>query len=167
MIRIIDGPRVAAGLLALVCLVIVLGAGIRALAPIPPVAPLQARMDVQADKDRLKTLFGTAGQAATTGEAIVSTDPNIRLVGVISEGDRSIALVSVNGQPARPMAIGSRLGQNARLLRIDADRITIQRDDGRQAVLQVPPRASSTAGAPPARGGAGAGPTRGPAAKAP
>jgi hypothetical protein len=167
MIRIIDGPRIAAGLLALACLAIVLAAGIRALAPTPPVAPLQARTDVQADIDRLQTLFGTAGQAGQAPEVIVATDPSIRLVGVISEGDRSIALVSVDGQPARPMSTGSRLGQNAMLLQIDSDRITIQRDDGRKSVLRVPPRASSTAGVPTARGAAGAGPTRGPAAKAP
>lgn len=147
MTRIIDGPRITAGLLALLCLSILLAAGIRTLAPIPPVAPLQPRMDVQADLERLKILFGTAGQTAPRSETAITIDPNIRLVGVIAEGEHSIALISVNGQPARAMAIGSRVGQRARLLQIDSDRITLERDDGQKSVLQVPPRASSGAGA--------------------
>jgi len=144
MTRIIDAPRLVAGLLALACLALVLAAGVRILAPIPPIAPLAPRMEAQPNLERLKTLFGSAGPATPTLGPAIAADLNIRLVGVIVEGDRSLALVSVNGGPPRALAIGARLTSDARLANIDTDRISIERDDGRTSILQVPPRSGST-----------------------
>lgn len=151
MTRIIDGPRLAAGLLALACLTLVLASGLRTLAPIAPVAPLPPRMDAQPDLERLRTLFGS-GQVATTVNTVSASDLNIRLVGVIVDGGHSLALIAVNGQPARPMPIGSRLGAGARIAAVATDNITIEHDDGRKSVLRVPPRTSPGAPPPPSRG---------------
>jgi general secretion pathway protein C len=151
MTRIIDAPRLVAGLLALACLTLVLAAGIRILAPIPPIAPLAPRMEAQPDPDRLKTLFGSVGSVSPTVGPAIATDLNIRLVGVIVEGDRSLALIAVNGGPPRALGIGSRLAGDVKLADIDVDRITIERSDGRKSILQVPPRSVSTGASTPSR----------------
>lgn len=151
MTRIIDAPRLAAGLLALACLALVLATGIRILAPTPTIAPLAPRMDAQPDLDRLKTLFGSSSSVLPSTGPAVATDLNIRLIGVIVEGERSLALVAINGAPPRALAIGSRLAGDARLADIDTDRITIARDDGRTSILQVPPRSGSTTPSSPPR----------------
>jgi hypothetical protein len=68
-------------------------------------------MEAQPDPDRLKTLFGSVGSVSPTVGPAIATDLNIRLVGVIVEGDRSLALIAVNGGPPRALGIGSRLAE--------------------------------------------------------
>jgi hypothetical protein len=153
-------------LAALLCVVIASVVLVRGLAPTPSVAPLAQRMESPPDLERMQSLFGSASASgAPTAEPQTATDPNFRLIGVIVDGGRSLALISINGERPKPVAIGARFNVDARLVAIDADRVTIERVDGRTSVLQIPPKTAAgtgpaaAAGAAPAAQGASS-PTR-------
>ncbi len=123
----------------------------RLLAPTPALAPLPAASAARPELERVGRLFGAADRASGALGRVDSSEPSLRLAGVILEGGHSLALISINGAPARALPVGAVIGAATRIVEIGAEQVTLVRQDGQRLALKVPPRGSSSSGKEPSR----------------
>ncbi len=136
-------PRVGSFVLAVLLTITVTSIALRVESRRSPVEPVQTVTG--GDLTGLTQPADTAPIAYLFGAQPLTIGRDIKLVGVIAEGDRGkgIALLSLDGKPAQAARAGKQLAADLALVEVLKDRVILNRAGNLQEVRLAPKSAQS------------------------